>query len=69
MAFLRLRVFVGAALSVYILASGAAFMVLMQCALRPLMAHLAQREGLERGASALASPGAVMANALLAGAR
>ena len=68
MAFLQLRVFVGAALSVYILASGAAFMALMQCALHQLMAHLAHREGLER-ASALASPGAVMASALLAGAR
>jgi len=47
-AFLQLRVFVGAALSVYILASEAAFVALMLCSLRPLMAHLARRAGLAR---------------------
>ena len=52
---------------VYILASGAAFVALMLCALRPLMARLARRAGPGR-AAALASPGAVVACALLAGA-
>ncbi|PUZ66209.1 hypothetical protein GQ55_3G288900 [Panicum hallii var. hallii] len=52
---------------VYILASGAAFVAFMLCALRPLMARLARRAGPDRGA-ALASSGAVVACALLAGA-
>jgi len=52
---------------VYILASGAAFVAFMLCALRPLMARLARRAGPGR-AAALASPGAVVACALLAGA-
>ena len=58
---------------VYILASGAAFVALMLCAVRPLMARLARRAGndYERAAALLASsssPGAVVASALLAGA-
>ncbi|RLN00042.1 cation/H(+) antiporter 20-like [Panicum miliaceum] len=52
---------------VYILASGAAFVAFMLCALRPLMARLARRSGPDR-AAALASSGAVVACALLAGA-
>ncbi|RLN27786.1 cation/H(+) antiporter 20-like [Panicum miliaceum] len=52
---------------VCILASGAAFVAFMLCALRPLMARLARRAGPDR-AAALASPGAVVACALLAGA-
>jgi Kef-type K+ transport system membrane component KefB len=54
---------------VYILASGAAFVALMLCALRPLMARLARCAGPERSAAAAlaSSPGAVVACALLAG--
>ncbi|OEL32302.1 Cation/H(+) antiporter 20 [Dichanthelium oligosanthes] len=52
---------------VYILASGAAFVAFMLCALHPLMARLARRAGPDR-ADALASSGAVVACALLAGA-
>jgi Kef-type K+ transport system membrane component KefB len=51
---------------VYILASGAAFVAFMLCALRPLMARLARRAGPHR-AAALASSGALVACALLAG--
>ncbi|RCV17939.1 hypothetical protein SETIT_3G260800v2 [Setaria italica] len=47
---------------VYILGSGAAFVAFMLCALRPLMARLARRT------AALASSGALVACALLAGA-
>ncbi|XP_062179335.1 cation/H(+) antiporter 20-like [Phragmites australis] len=52
---------------VYILASGAAFVVFMLSALRPLMARLARRAGPDRAASVSACSGAV-ACALLAGA-
>ncbi|CAD6333960.1 unnamed protein product [Miscanthus lutarioriparius] len=54
---------------VYILASGAAFVALMLCLLRLLMARLARRAGPERAAAlASSSTGAVVACALLAGA-
>ncbi|WVZ98318.1 hypothetical protein U9M48_043777 [Paspalum notatum var. saurae] len=53
---------------VYVLASGAAFVALMLCALRPLMARAARRAGTDRAAALASRPGAVVACALLAGA-
>ncbi|KAJ1262673.1 hypothetical protein BS78_09G127400 [Paspalum vaginatum] len=53
---------------VYVLTSGAAFVALMLCTLRPLMARAARGAGPDRAAALASSPGAVVAGALLAGA-